>query len=200
MIEDTSEDSFAERVAEPLRELERADPTFEARAMSAVHAAARSTIQRSWWTRRRTVSISPLASLALAAGFAGLAIAGSSLADALLSRAQTHGTGSPAVAVHDTVHVVRFVLVDSSARRVALVGEFNQWDKNATFLRATSANGGGGSVWTIEVPLSAGRHEYAFVVYDARGERWVADPFGQLVRDEFGTLSTVISVGAPATS
>lgn len=197
---DEREDRFADRIAEPLRELERADPTFEARAMSAVHAAARSEAApndstRSWWTRRRTVQISPLGSLALAAGLAGLAVAGSSLADGFARRGQTTAS-VPAVAVHDTVHVVRFVLVDSIARRVALVGEFNQWDKNATLLHATGTNG----VWTIDVPLSAGRHEYAFIVIDAQGERWVADPIGQLVHDEFGTQSTVISVGAPATS
>jgi hypothetical protein len=195
MTGDTSDnDPFIERIAKPLRAPERPDATFEARAMSAVLAAARSeaeaTSRRSWWLRPRMLHLSPIASLAMAAGFAGLVLAGS-----MLFGSRTDQQVVQATAQVDTVHVVRFVLVDPSAREVALVGAFNQWQKGATLMSAS-----GQGVWTVEVPLTPGRHEYAFVVVDQRGERWVADPLGLTVRDEFGTESSVISVGTRASS
>lgn len=194
-IQDT--DPFIERIARPLRAPERVDPTFEARAMSAVHAAAREaqTQQRAWWLRPRTVRVNPLASLALAAGFAGLVLAGSQVVDSF-SRRPDGGAVPVAARSTDTIHVVRFVFVDPAAREVALVGEFNQWKKGATLLNASAAPG----VWTVDLPLSAGRHEYAFVVIDANGERWVADPMTVTRRDEFGTESSVITVGANTSS
>lgn len=200
MKDDMSDETFADRIARPLRRRERPDETFEARAMSAVHAVARgehraNDAERSWWLRPRTVRISPIAALALAAGIAGVMVVGSSGRIGFSRGGESPRPGVVA-ASRDTVHVVRFVLVDSSARRVALVGEFNQWTKGATLLHATTTPG----VWTIDLPLGPGRHEYAFVVYDSAGERWVADPVGQPVRDEFGTQSSVISIGAPATS
>lgn len=187
-------DPFIERIAQPLRAPERVDPTFEARAMSAVHAAARETAtqQRSWWLRPRAVRINPLASVALAAGLVGLVLAGAQVVDSI-----SRGPQAGAVAARtDTVHVVRFVFVDAAARQVALVGEFNQWKKGATLLNASAAPG----VWTVDLPLSAGRHEYAFVVIDEKGERWVADPTTITRRDEFGTESSVITVGVSASS
>lgn len=184
----SGEHDFAERIARFLRTREVADATFEARAMSAVHAAARAEAEaqraRSWWLRPRTVRVTPLASLALAAGFAALAWLGASVSTS---------RGEPvAVATTDTVHVVRFVLVDSSARNVSIVGAFNQWQKGATVMTSASSPG----VWVVEMPLQRGRYEYAFVVTDANGERWVADPFGQTMHDDFGTETSVIRVGS----
>lgn len=189
-------DPFIERIAGPLRAPEHVDATFEARAMSAVQAAAReaATRQQSWWLRPRTVRVNPLTSLALAAGFAGLVLVGAQVVDSISRAPRLRGPmaeyGQP-TAASDTVHVVRFVFVDASARQVALVGEFNQWKKGATLLTASPAPG----VWTVDLPLPAGRHEYAFVVLDADGERWVADPMTLTRRDEFGTESSVITVG-----
>lgn len=199
--ESRGDDAFAERIAEPLRAPEHADATFEARAMSAVHAAAWASgadsgyANRSWWLRPRMLRISPLASLAFAAGFAGLVLAGSTALDRGAIGLQAGAVRSVA-STRDTVHIVRFVFLDSSARRVALVGAFNQWEKGATTLTAASANG----VWTVDVALAPGRHEYAFIVTDDRGERWVADPLSQRVHDDFGTESSVLAVGVSASS
>ena len=188
-------DPFIQRIAQPLRASERVDPTFEARAMSAVHAAARETAmqRQSWWLRPRSVRINPLASLALAAGLVGLVLAGAQVVDSISRGPQPGLVGTRST---DTVHVVRFVFVDAGARQVALVGEFNQWKKGATLLNASAAPG----VWTVDLPLTAGRHEYAFVVIDEKGERWVADPTTITRRDEFGTESSVITVGVNASS
>jgi hypothetical protein len=187
--ENMGDDAFAERIAKPLRGREGADETFEARAMSAVHAVARAETEaertRPWWLRSRVIQLSPLATMALAAGFAALVWFG----------ARTSTDGRAAVAA-DTVHVVRFVLIDSSAQRVSIVGAFNQWQKGATVMSASEAPG----VWVVEIPLERGRHEYAFVVVDDKGERWVADPFSQALHDDFGTETSVIKVGVSATS
>ena len=48
----------------------------------------------------------------------------------------------------------------------------------------------------ISVTLPAGRHEYAFLVEEASGTvRWMRDPFAPPVRDEYGTESSVVTVG-----
>lgn len=188
-------DPFVERIAEPLRELEQADPTFEARVMSAVHLAKRPEAlrddpHRSWWTRR-SWRVSPLGALAMAAGIAGLAIVGTKALDTLGPTGNGVNVMGAAARV-DTVHLVRFVFLDSTASRVSLVGTFNQWQKDATVLTAA-----GGGAWTVDVRLPTGRHEYAFVVTDRRGERWVADPLSPTVRDEYDTPSSVIAIRNP---
>jgi 1,4-alpha-glucan branching enzyme len=89
--------------------------------------------------------------------------------------------------VHDTVHVVRFVFV-GDAKTVSLVGDFNAWGAEHTPLTASGANGS----WAVSVPLSRGRHEYAFIV---DGKRWVADPYAPATTDEFNTSSSIVTVG-----
>ncbi|HET7373804.1 MAG TPA: isoamylase early set domain-containing protein [Gemmatimonadaceae bacterium] len=178
------DDEFAERIAQPLRAPEVLAPDFEARLMVQARAeiARQRAVQarRSWWTSRRMVMASPLAGLALAAGIAALA------AISTLTVARRATRQAPSVAVlHDTVQLVRFVFADSSARTVSLVGDFNGWARERTPLHATARAG----VWSVSVPLTAGRHEYAFIV---NGERWVADPLSPGNRDEFGTESSVL--------
>ena len=86
------------------------------------------------------------------------------------------------------MQLVRFVFVDSGASSVALVGDFNEWTKGATELKPSGAPG----VWSVSVPLTPGRHEYAFIV---NGTRWVADPLAVKSSDDFGTESSVIRIG-----
>lgn len=173
-------DDVAKRITEPLRAPVHADATFAPRVMSAVHAEVRSR-SRSWWLRPREFRLAPIASLALAAGLAAVMFAGG----ATFSDSRRDG------AARDTVHVVRFVLVDTAATSVTLVGGFNQWHKKATPLHGAGSRG----VWVVDLVLPAGRHEYAFVVQDVTGERWLADPFAEWRLDEFDTESSVISVG-----
>jgi hypothetical protein len=89
--------------------------------------------------------------------------------------------------------VVEFALPAVDAHDVALVGDFNHWDVRATPL--TLRRGGGG--WRVAVPLSPGRHVYAFVV---DGTRWVVDPAApRATDDDFGTPNSLVTV-PPATS
>ncbi len=192
--------AFSEWMARPLRAPERLDVTFEARVMSAVHAEARAGgaphargARTRWWLRSRTLRISPVVGFAAAAGFAGIVLAAAEGARSLASRFRAADSSVMAEPqAPDTIYLVRFVFVDAAARSVSLVGDFNGWTKRATPMLTTSSHG----VWTVSVPLAAGRHEYAFIVDDATGERWVADPFAAVVRDEFDTESSLVVVGA----
>jgi 1,4-alpha-glucan branching enzyme len=50
-------------------------------------------------------------------------------------------------------------------------------------------------VWTVLLPLTAGVHDYGFII---DGERWVADPYAPEVDDGFGGVNSRLTVLAPA--
>jgi len=205
MVEDYDESAmakdaeFAERIAARLRAPEHVHPSFEKRLMQKVRAEG-STLypqavnpSRPWWRTEREFRIAPLTGLALAAGIAGIIAVSGIAIGSRISRVAPATASGGATAVRDTVQVVRFVFVDAGAKQVELVGDFNEWAKGATQLSHSGAPG----VWTVSVPLSPGRHEYAFII---NGSRWVADPFAPKSSDDFGTESSVIRVGTPANS
>jgi hypothetical protein len=186
---------FAERIAARLRAPEQVHPSFEKRLMEKVHAEGRILypVSSPWWRTERVFRVAPLTGLALAAGIAGIiAISGIAIG----SRISAHSpmaTRAASTAGRDTVQIVRFVFVDPRATSVELVGDFNEWAKGSTELGRSGAPG----VWAVSVPLSPGRHEYAFII---NGSRWVADPLAVKSSDDFGTESSVIRVGTPANS
>jgi hypothetical protein len=155
------------------------------------------------WRRPRTIALPLVAWGALAAGFAAIVSLGTlAVARTAGSNPQqqiasvSHAPASPAPATvsvqpsHDTIYVVRFVLADAGARTVTLVGDFNAWAKQATPLRMAKPG-----IWSAQVALGPGRHEYAFVV---DGKRWVADPAAERLADDFDTPSSVVTVGRAA--
>jgi hypothetical protein len=149
----------------------------------------------SWWRRERVVRLSPVGAIALAAGVS-MFVALSTLAvgSRVWSRADKPSAAASVAssrAAHDTVNLIRFVFVDSNARSVELVGDFNEWTKGAVQLKPSGAPG----VWAVSVALPAGRHEYAFIV---DGTKWSADPFATKSSDDFDTESSVIQVGSTA--
>ena len=84
--------------------------------------------------------------------------------------------------------VAQFVARFPEAHSVAVVGEFNDWQPEATPLSDDDHDG----VWDARVILPAGQHEYMFVV---DGERWVADPMaGRYVDDGFGRQNALLVV------
>jgi hypothetical protein len=184
---------FVERVAAPLRAPERVGSTFGERVMSAVRAdvherdaigSATTRQRRGWWQRTWTLHLTPVTALAAAAVVAALALLGTRAGVA-------HGgrTATVAAAPSDTVYVVRFVLIAPDARKVSVVGDFNNWNRTTTAL----APSGGGGVWTASVPLPPGRHEYAFIV---DGQHWISDPLASVTsHDDFGTASPIVTVG-----
>lgn len=200
--DDISEETaaLAKRAADRLRTPERLAPSFDDRLMRSVRAEAadlyprRSRSSLGWRSAR--LQFSPLGALAMAAGIAALAVLSTlAINSRLTNGARTAPAPSVARATPstDTVNLVRFVFVDPQARSVEIVGDFNEWTKGANKLQLSGAPG----VWSVSVPLSPGRHEYAFII---NGSRWVADPLAIKSSDDFGTESSVIRVGSPARS
>ena len=187
-------DQFIRELASVLRAEEVPSPGFDRRVMAAVRHEAAAAHERAsarpWW-RQRSISLSPVGALALAASVAAVAYIGARGTEGSDESARD----SAAVAAQDAddTEIVRFVFVDPNARQVVVVGSFNQWRKDATPLEATGVPG----VWAVSVPLEAGRHEYAFVV---DGEKWSPDPFAPAITDEFGTESSIVRIGQAPTS
>src|SRR5450756_1092852 len=190
--------ALIERVADHLRAPEHLDPSFDARLMDQVRMEARSLHpvnrgEASWWRRQRVVRFSPLGAVALAAGVSMfVALSTVAVGSRVRSRsdkpqAVTAVAGKPSAA--DTVNLIRFVFVDSNARSVELVGDFNEWTKGAIQLKPSGAPG----VWAVSVALPAGRHEYAFII---NGTRWIADPLATKTSDDYCTERSVVQVGS----
>lgn len=185
-------DEVIERVAMTLRrDPVEVSPDFDARVMQQVRAESRQTPARGvwrWMTRSRTIRVSPLAGLALAAGLAGVV--------ALAAREGPVGVpaGAPApMASVPNRQMMQFIFVNDSASKVAIVGDFNDWDEGVSPLRRVSDKG----VWTITIPLAPGRYQYTFVV---DGTTWVPDPAApRTLEDDFGRPNSVITVGDATT-
>jgi hypothetical protein len=192
LSETPGERAFLERITPSLQSPVSHKAGFEERVMERVRAEAPLRypgVRAPWWRRTRTLRLSPLAGLGLAAAFGGLVAVGT------LATADRFGAGlkAPVAATVDTVHLVRFAISAPEARKVALVGDFNGWAKDGTELTTSAVAG----VWTITLPLPPGRHQYAFVI---DGERWVIDPTAVIVSDDFGTETSVVTVSGAGPS
>lgn len=149
----------------------------------------------------RPWSVQPAAALAacllaMLVGAAGtLAIVNRSASSPLPTTTVASGASIPLVNTGSVSNasekrqMIRFAFVAPGATHVSVVGDFNNWDPKATPLKTTRD----GSTWLIEMPLTAGRHVYAFVV---DGDI-VADPSAPRVVDhDFGVQNSVILVGS----
>ncbi|MEO8633842.1 MAG: isoamylase early set domain-containing protein [Gemmatimonadales bacterium] len=96
--------------------------------------------------------------LAWAAALAGLALFGAELA--------RHRAPQLPVSP-DPIRTVELTLSTNASSRVAVVGDFNNWDPHATTLTRR------GERWSTTLRLRPGRYRYTFLV---DGVRWVADP------------------------
>lgn len=97
--------------------------------------------------------------------------------------------GADARALEDAPIVTQFVVDLPHARTVSLVGDFNDWNPAATPLVRHPASGR----WTAEVPLTPGRHRYAYMMNDSV---LTLDPEApRAVDPDFGSPSSVILVG-----
>jgi len=87
---------------------------------------------------------------------------------------------------------VQFVLdarEAAGATTLHVVGDFNDWDVSATPMSLEQG------VWSASLPITPGRHVYAFVV---DGARWIADPRTPQTKDaDFGRPMSVVIVQAP---
>ncbi len=182
-------DDVLERAAAELRRPLRVNATlFDARVMDEVlrhPSGLRDRIAR--LARPRTFRVSPLAALAAALVFAA-AIAGTVLS---VQPSRVRPVDVEAARAGASSPLVQFGFVAPHASSVALVGDFNNWDPNATPLRAASTGG----VWSVEVPIQPGRHLYAFVV---DGTVWRPDPAApQATGEDFGEPNSALTVADP---
>jgi len=59
----------------------------------------------------------------------------------------------------NNVKPVNFVCVAPQARRVTLIGDFNDWDSQAHPMKRQPDR-----AWTIQLPLNHGPHQYLFCI------------------------------------
>jgi hypothetical protein len=173
-----ADDDLVTRVAEELKRPLRINPALDERVMAQVRSEP---LRRTHWLlRSRTVRVTPLGALALAAGVAGLVIG------TAVTTLKLRPVREAAVAATSGVS---FVLYAPDAQSVALVGDFNDWDTAATPLRPSGSSG----AWGITMPLPPGRYRYGFVI---DGTQWLADPGAPPAPDDgFGTPNSVLTVG-----
>jgi hypothetical protein len=192
--DDLGFDLTLERIVAVARQPVALDPAVKRRLLMAVRAETRQTATRArrwaWLTDARSLRLSPIAGAALAAGLVGIGVVVG------LDLGSPHGVvetpgrpdGVMPPARTSRPDGVKFVLVAPQAARVSLVGDFNRWDPAATPMERTPTGG----TWSVVIPLSAGRHEYAFVV---DGKQWLPDPSAPLAPvDGFGAPNSVVLV------
>jgi len=192
-------DPFIEDIAAELKRPVHFDSTLESRVMAAleqpvVPLPVERTRSTPWLLRPRTLYVSPLAGLAVAAGLVAIItmsvlrtvpsreIAGAKVTDTVpvLIPGRLISVGNPAPVA------APFTYIDHRAKSVAVVGSFNDWDATRNVLTLTSD-----SVWTATVPLTPGRYEYQLVV----DGKWIADPGAQqTAASEFGAANSVLIV------
>ena len=163
-------------------ELRQAPPWMENAVMSEIAlASAPKESVFDWLLRPRTIRLSPLTSLAMAA--AAVAVV------ALLPDEAPVSPEPGPVAV--TEILVEFSLEAPGATTVAVAGDFSGW---ASDFVLDDADGDG--IWTGRIPITPGLHKYMFVI---DGTDWVTDPGAQRYADDgFGNRNAVLAVAPPA--
>lgn len=178
---DTSEDVLTSR----LRALGGADPgaDFADRVMARIPLHAPRTAPQSriarlacWFVRPRTIRMSPLGGLAMAACV--LLVMGLTLRGGMDKNGEAPQGLSP----------VKFVLAAPGAHEVAVIGSFNGWNAAGWTMRNDAATG----LWTLSAALPPGSHEYVFLV---DGTTPVPDAAATFSADDgFGSRNSVLLV------
>jgi hypothetical protein len=193
-------DRVIERVRETLRAAPGAVPDQRAvaRLLSTVWAAPRPSRWRRLLDGWRIPSLSALGAIGVAATalVVGFVSRGSLTERAAPAPIATSGPEIPVTLAANTAGSAdvaavptQFVLDDRTAKRVAIVGEFNGWDASKTPLTRLESG-----LWTVTLPLAPGRHVYAFVLDDTLV---TADPRAPKVRDaDYGREGSVVMVFA----
>jgi hypothetical protein len=177
--DDQIQDEVLQRAVSELRRPVRLDPAVDERALDQLRAEAAGR------------PVSPTGHR-WGAWIAGAAIA----AGLFLAVALRRPTGPSAAAVSaveapagaaDTRPV--YLRLDAPASsRVAVVGDFNDWDPAATPLRPTGERG----TWVVELQLKPGRYHYTFLI---DGRRWERDPSeAPAAESDFGAPVSVLTV------
>lgn len=199
----TESDPYVEWIAREAKRAVAVDAMAVERVMARIREEPRPVRRPApwrWVIAPRSLPLSPLVGTALAAGLIGIGV----FFGQYIDRGGRNRTGgpeafadnSPRSPSSDSIRVIKFVLVAPHAATVAVVGDFNNWDAQATPMTRTPTGG----TWSVALKLPAGRHVYAFVVNGANGtSQWVADPTAPLApEDGLGAPNSVVLVGGSA--
>jgi hypothetical protein len=214
-MSDSERDPIVRRAIDELRRLPDVDGDAVRRVVSAAAAARIAPpIDEPAVPARRfpRVSASILVGVAAAAAFVGFALRGAwSHSSSAVQPVATQPVATvastpesndieatPLLAVasssNDALPIPhQFVIHDSRARRVSVVGDFNRWDSKSTPM-VRSANSG---MWSVTIPMLPGRHMYGFIVDDSA---FVLDPDRRFARTrdaDLGVEGSVVIVGRP---
>lgn len=175
------EESRLSELLEQVRDGRPVPATLRGDVMNAIHRLPRSRWQDvvSWFLRPRTVRFSPATAsgLVLATFLVILLIPGRT------PDAPPEGEATAAEGV-----MTRFVLIAPEASGVSLTGDWVGWDADGISLEELRGTG----VWTADVSLPPGVHEYSFVI---DGTEWRPDPLaGTQVDDGFGRRNSLVMV------
>lgn len=97
------------------------------------------------------------------------------------------GCGPKSLAPQVARDGVLFSFFAPNATSVSIAGNFNHWNPDHYRLTGPSKEG----IWTVVLPLSAGRYEYRYIV---NGKDWVLDPSSPSVDDGLGGKNSVLVV------
>ena len=196
-------DRLIERVRETLRETPRAVPDQRAvaRLLTAVWSAPRPALWRRLFDAWRVPALS---------GLGAAAVAGAALLVGFVTRGAVTEAAAPSAnvaaapapsetpvqlasatpeSIENAPVLTQFVFDDRGAKRVSIVGEFNGWQAGKTPLTRLPSG-----LWTVSIPLTPGRHVYAFVRDDTLV---VADPRAPKAGDaDYGREGSVVMVFA----
>ncbi len=177
--------SYAALPAPDAAQVARCTTAVLAAAMHAPSRRTGGTVRPQWWWGAAAAAVLVVTVSTGVVRRSG--IAGRVRGDLGTSAATAPGATAPVGTTTERGDGVRFDLtLPRSARAVALVGDFNGWDANATPMVRRPTDG----AWSAQVPLSPGRHVYAFVI---DGTRWLVDPMAPQVPDEgYGPANAVV--------
>lgn len=194
---DSELDPIVERIALEARRPVVADPDVRERLLEIIRAEMSLDRPGGQWNSAaaRGILLTTPRFAALAAGLIGIGVL---VGMNVRFGRDSQQTGRPDVVVvpnqllasPDTI--VTFVFAAPAAAKVSVVGDFNQWNANATPMSRIYHS----DFWTVTVPMSVGRHIYSFFAVGKDGERWSADPTRPAAPDDgFGRANSVVLVG-----
>jgi hypothetical protein len=178
--DDRIHDEVLQRVVSELRRPVRLDPAVDERALDQIRAEA------AGWPASPN-------GYRWGAWIAGTAIAAGLLLAVVLRQLGEPSTlasssGVEAAAATGDARPVYLRLDAPASSRVAVVGDFNDWDPAATPLRPTGDHG----TWVVELRLKPGRYHYTFLI---DGRRWQGDPSEPpAAESDFGAPVSVLTV------
>jgi hypothetical protein len=201
--QDEMQDEMIDRIAARLRPLPEVDAAARARVLVAVAAERerdrarerRVRSHRVWWARGAGLAAAAVLATFMLRGWLASERATTSPARAVAA-APANSAGVTVLATHGPLDAsarlpVQFVFRAPLAGRVSVVGDFTGWDPDSAVMTRDAASG----LWSVTVPLTPGRHVYAFLLDDSL---WVRDPRAPAAPDaDFGRPGSVLLVGRP---